>query len=393
MIRIPYGRHFIDDSDIDAVVNILKNGSLTQGPMVEEFEQAVADFVGAKYAVAVANGTAALHLAYLSLGVGPGDAIITSPNTFVATANGAHFAGAEAKFVDINPNTLNMDPQKLAAACESVTNVKVISPVHFAGYPSDMQRIRSIANKVGARVVEDAAHALGATYADGGRIGNCSHSDITLFSFHPVKMIAAGEGGMLTTNDQTLYHRLLRLRSHGINKGDDAFENSTNAMTNGLANPWYYEMQELGFNYRITDIQCGLALSQLGKLNHFLERRYALVKAYDKVFSEMPAVTLPQLSGRNLSAHHLYVLRIDFESINISRAQLITDLLAQGIGTQVHYIPVHMHPYYQKHGFSQGDFPETEAYYREALSIPLYFSLSDSDQQYVIENIKNCIQA
>lgn len=392
MNRIPYGRHSIDEIDIDAVVDVLRHGWLTQGPAVVEFENAVADYVGAKYAVAVSNGTAALHLAYLAVGVKEGDAVVTSPNTFVATANGARYCGANVHFVDIDPDSLNMDVELLEQKCDDLKGVKVITPVHFAGLPCDMKKVTSIAEQVGSRVIEDAAHALGAVYEDGSRVGNCRFSDITTFSFHPVKMIAAGEGGMLTTNDEDLYRELLRLRSHGINKGHDEYLDSEAAYTNGEENPWYYEMQELGYNYRITDIQSALAKSQLSKLDLFLERRKELVRNYDAAFSGHKTISLPQTGRqRELSAHHLYVLRIDFEAIGLSRKDVMKKLADKGIGTQVHYIPVHRQPYYKKINKDELSLPRVESYYQEALSIPLYYSLENEQQQFVINAVNEVL--
>ena len=291
---IPYGRHYIDEADVEAVVDVLRHGALTQGPRIAEFEEALARYVGARYAVAVSSGTAALHLACLAANVGPGDNVITSPNTFVASANCALYVGAKPQFADIDAGTLNLDPQCLAAKCKELKKVRAIIPVHFAGLPCDMPSIRAIADKYGSVVIEDAAHALGASYPDGARVGSCAYSHMTVFSFHPVKAIAAGEGGMITTNDEKLYRRLLRLRSHGINKANDPFENPGSAFENGESNRWYYEMQELGFNYRITDIQCALGLSQMRKLSGFLKRRREIVHHYNERFKNIESVFAPK---------------------------------------------------------------------------------------------------
>ena len=381
---IPYGKHHIDEDDIQAVVDVLRSGLLTQGPAVESFEHAVADYVGAKYAVAVSSGTAALHLAALAAGVGPGTTLVTSPITFVASANAGLYAGGKVAFADIDPDTINISPAALASVLAANPNTKAVVPVHFAGLPCDMPAIKALADKAGAAVIEDAAHALGASYPDGRRVGCCAHSLMTIFSFHPVKAIAAGEGGMIMTNDDAVYRRLLRLRSHGINKLDDPFLMSEQAYTNGVQNPWYYEMQELGFHYRITDIQCALGASQLKKLDRFLARRRELVKRYDERLAGISHVTPAQSFGRDRSGHHLYVLRIDFSSCGKSRAALMNALRARGIGSQVHYIPVPMQPCYRDQAGAAQDLPNAFSYYAQALTIPLYYELSDEDQEAVI---------
>lgn len=388
---IPYGRHHIDEEDIQAVVDILRSGILTQGPAVEAFEQAIAKYVGAKYAVALSSGTAALHLAALAAGVGPGESIITSPITFVASANAALYAGGRVVFADIDPDTINMSPDSLRKALTSNTDVQAVVPVHFAGLPCDMPAIKAAADQAGAVVIEDAAHALGATYPGGQRVGSCAFSLMTIFSFHPVKAIAAGEGGMITTNDEAVYRRLLRLRSHGINKLDDPFELPEQATTNGVPNPWYYEMQELGFHYRITDIQCGLALSQFKKLDKFIARRRVLAKRYDEAFAGMKNCHPAQKTGRDLSGHHLYVLRVDFEKLGKNRGQLMQELRARQIGSQVHYIPVPAQPHYRRLGARPEDCPNAQAYYRQALSIPLFYDLTDEQQAAVIAAFKELV--
>lgn len=389
--KIPYGRHFLDESDIQAVVEVLRHGWLTQGPKVGEFEAAVAARVGVKYAVAVSSGTAALHIACMAAGIGKGDTVVTSPNTFVASANCAAYVGAIPQFSDIDPETINLDPRKLDGRCAELERVKAIIPVHFAGLPCDMPAIRKIADRHGSVVIEDAAHALGAVYDDGRPVGNCAHSDMTVFSFHPVKIIATAEGGMVTTNSETLYRDLLRLRSHGINKDKDPYLHPEHAYTDGIANPWYYEMRELGFNYRITDVQCALGLSQFGKLDRFLQRRRELALRYDRIFAETPHITPIQRDGRSNSAHHLYVVRIDYQAAGRSRASLMQELRARNINCQVHYIPVHYHPYYRANGHRHDRFPEAEHYYEQALSLPLYYALSDDDQDYVVAQFKGLL--
>jgi perosamine synthetase len=388
---IPYGKHHIDEEDIQAVVNVLRSGILTQGPIVEQFEHEIAAYVGARYAVAVSSATAGLHLAALAAGVGPGSTLITSPITFIASANAGLYAGGNVAFTDIDPQTINMSPASLKIALANDPNTKAIIPVHFAGLPCDMPAIKLLADNAGAVIIEDAAHALGASYPDGGMVGSCQHSLMTVFSFHPVKAIAAGEGGMITTNDEAVYRKLLRLRSHGINKLDDKLEIASQAKTNGEVNPWYYEMQELGFHYRITEMQCALALSQLNKLDQFISRRRILAKKYDESFAVFKNCRPAQKMGRDFSGHHLYVLRIDFNSIRLNRVELIKRLKDQDIGSQVHYIPVPMQPYYRKLGFNIKDFPDAANYYEEALSIPLFYDLTDAQQEYIVSVLQDLV--
>ena len=388
---IPYGKHHIDEDDIQAVVDVLKSGALTQGPMVEAFEQAIAHYVGVKYAVAVASGTAALHSAALAAGVGPGTSLITSPITFVASSNAALYAGGKALFADIDPDSINMSPERLRETLHDNPDTRAVIPVHFAGLPCDMPEIRKAADQACAVVIEDAAHALGASYPDGRRVGCCADSLMTIFSFHPVKAIAAGEGGMITTNDEPTYRRLLRLRSHGINKLDDPFQLPEQSAVDGVRNPWYYEMQELGFHYRITDIQCGLALSQFKKLDTFIRRRRELVQVYDAAFQDMRYCRPAQTTGRDRSGHHLYVVRIDFKAVGINRGQFMQELKARQIGSQVHYIPVPAQPYYRKLGFKPENYPQALSYYQEALSIPLFYDLTEAQQKHVILTLKDLL--
>ena len=395
---IPYGKHYIDEDDVQSVVDVLRHGMLTQGPKIAEFENKVADYVGATYAIAVANGTAALHLTCMALELGEGDEVITSPNTFVATSNSILYVGAKPVFVDIDNRTLNIDINQIEKAILDSKNIKAIFPVHFAGLPCDMKRIKQLANKYNLAIVEDAAHALGSIYDDGSRVGNCQYSDMTILSFHPVKGIAAGEGGMITTNDKELYHKLTLLRSHGITKGnfefpgisqpDNLLTNKDEALENGELRRWYYEMQHLGYNYRITDIQCALAISQMNKIDLFLDARKSMAKFYDKAFEEVPNIKLLQAHGRNNSSHHIYVISIDFDKIGLTRHQFMTRLAEKGVGSQVHYIPVVNQPYYQELGYKIKQFSATNAYYQNTLSIPLYYGLRSSDQNHVISLIK-----
>ena len=389
---IPYGKHYIDQDDIDSVVDVLKNHPLTQGKKVSDFEDALAEFVGAKYAVAMSSWTAGLHMACIAAGVDDSNAVVTSPITFVASSNAALYCGAEVLFSDIDKSTINLCSGGLRATVKKHKNIKAIIPVHFSGLPCDMESIRKTADGINALVIEDAAHALGAAYPDGSKVGSCKYSDMTGFSFHPVKSIAAGEGGMITTNNRDIYKKLLRLRSHGINKLDDDFIDKTAAVTGSDKNPWYMEMQELGYNYRITDIQAALGKSQLKKLPNFIARRRQLAKRYDDAFSELDNIKPIQAQGRETSSHHLYVVRIKYNSLGTTRARLMVDLANKGIMTQVHYIPVTSHPYYKNLGFDSRDYPQALEFYEEALSIPLYYSLTDIEQDKVIGGLKKLVK-
>lgn len=399
---IPYGKHHIDDDDISAVVDVLREGTLTQGDRVDSFEDVFASSVGARYAVAVSSGTAALHLACLAGGVKPGENVITSVNTFVASANCAVYVGANPQFADIDPISLNICPEDLLVRCKSLKNIKAVIPVHFAGAPCDMPAIKKVADKYNAVVIEDACHALGGSYESGGKIGSCIYSDMTIFSFHPVKAIAAGEGGMITTNDEKIYQQLIQLRSHGIFhqkllrqfrnvNASESFKLNEEAFDNGHVNPWYFEMQQLGYNYRLSEIQCALAQSQLAKLERFVSRRRELAANYDRVFARLGGIKCVQLNLREHSGHHLYVLRVAFDRIGIKRGDFMRQLMQKGIGTQVHYIPVPLHPYYKSRGYSISEFPETEKYYREALSLPFYYDLTLEQQNLVIRTVQSLL--
>ena len=389
--KFPYGKHYLDEDDILAVEKVLRSSNLTQGTKVGEFEHAVANHVGSKYAVAVSSGTAGLHIAAIAAGLSPGKTLVTSPITFVASANVGLYVGANVLFADIDKETINISPTELKHVVQTHENVQAIVPVHFAGLPCDMPAIKQLADEAGAVVIEDAAHALGASYPDGTKVGCCLHSLMTIFSFHPVKVIATGEGGMITTNDKVIYHRLLRLRSHGIDKKDDPLIYPDQKDKDGLQAKWYYEMQEIGYNYRISDIQCALGLSQLAKIDRFILRRRELVRTYDKEFAKMPHCKPAQMVGRVKSGHHIYVLRINFEIIGMSRQRFMQELSEKGIGTQVHYIPVPMHPKYRQLGHNAYKYYNAMEYYNEAISIPLYYSLSDSEQAQVITTIKKLL--
>lgn len=388
---IPYGRQHIDDDDVQAVVDVLRSATLTQGPAVEAFEEAVASYVGARFAIAVASCTAGLHIAAAAAGVRPGSSLVTSPITFVASANAALYNDARPLFADIDSSTINLSPDSLREKMRENADVRAVVPVHFGGLPCDMAEIKSIADSAGALVIEDAAHAMGARYVDGRRVGSCAYSAMTVFSFHPVKTITTGEGGMITTNDEALYRRLLRLRSHGITKLDDAFEFQEQAETDGVRNVWYHELQELGFHFRITDIQCALGLSQLRKLDRFLARRRELALRYDNLLRGVPNCRPAQTIGRDRSGHHLYVLRIDFAAVGRNRAQIMKDLRDCNVVTQVHYIPVPAQPLYRRLGHRLEDYPNAAGYYREALTIPLYFDLTDAEQEHVVSTLRDLL--
>ena len=380
--RTPYGRHRIEEADVAAVSRQLRTGALTQGPRINEFERALAEHVHAEYAVAVSSGTAALHLAALAADLGPGSRLLTSPITFVATANAARYTGAEVTFVDVESSTVNLATDALQRAISaSPGDVGAVTAVHLAGLSADMPSIQAAASAAGAAVIEDAAHALGGHDADGHPVGSCRHSDMTVFSLHPVKSIAAGEGGVITTNDPDLYRRLIRLRSHGINKSSDGLLDAEDPVTGDSDTPWRYEMQELGHNLRFTDIQAALALSQLRRLDAFVARRRELAERYDALFEGQPLLTPLHQLFRGQSAHHLYVVDIDFERMDITRGALMQDLRADGFVTQVHYMPVPAHPYYQVAGHTLVGIPNAVDYYRGALSIPLFVDLSEKEAE------------
>lgn len=387
-ILIPYGRQSIDASDIEAVVNVLRSEWLTQGPAIERFEQEVARYCGAAHAIAVSNGTAALHLACLALKVGPGDLVWTTPNTFVASANCALYCGASVDFVDIDPRTFNMSPELLAAKLEEADKQgrlpKVVVPVDFGGQPCELKQIALLAKRYGFRVLEDASHAIGGEYC-GAKVGSNAYADITVFSFHPVKIITTGEGGMALTNDPDLARRLRLLRTHGITR-------DPGVMSKASEGGWYYEQLELGFNYRMTDIQAALGASQLQKVDQFIARRRQLAHQYDLALRELPLHPAEQLEGC-CSAYHLYVIRLDQERASRSRRDVFSGLRQEGIGVNVHYMPVHTQPFYRRLGFKPEDFPNALHYYEGAISLPLYYGLTDEQQQYIIEKLKEKLSA
>lgn len=377
-----YGYQWIDEDDISEVVAALRSDWMTQGPVIGRFEETLAEYCGARYAIAVSSGTAALHLACLAAGVESGDVGITSPITFVASANCIAYCGGTPAFADVDPVNITLDPAALEVACEK-NFPKVVIPVDFSGLPADLPAISRIAQKYGALVIEDAAHSLGASYEHEGQtynVASCSHADMAILSFHPVKHITTGEGGAILTNDPQLYHRLLELRTHGITKNADKLTRNDGA--------WYYEQHQLGFNYRITDFQCALGLSQLRKLDSFVRRRRELAKLYQKQLADLAdrVTLLTDIPGRR-SAYHLLVAR--FSGGAKVRRRVFDSLAAQNIRAQVHYIPVHTQPWYrEQYGFRAGDFPQAEAYYESCLSLPLFPKMTDDDVRRVVEAIR-----
>ena len=387
---IPYGKHHVDEEDIKSVIKVLKSDNLTQGPLIDAFEKEISKYVGAKYSVALTSCTAGLHLAAIVSKINKGKVLLTSPITFVATANSSLYCNGETIFADIDSSTINISIDSIKKII-SQKKIHAIAPVHFGGLPCDMKKIKEIADEVGAIIYEDAAHAFGASFPDGSKVGSCKYSDMTIFSFHPVKSIATGEGGVVTTNDKYLYERLLRLRNHGIEKNQDNFQSKNNSITNGINNPWYYEMQELGYHYRITDIQCALGLSQLKKIDKFIMKRRELAKKYDLAFENLKNCEPIQKNMRDFSSNHLYILRINFKKLSKTRASLMEELKNVGIMTQVHYIPVILHPYFQKKGYKDDNFSNSYNYYNNALSIPLFYDLTDKEQSHVINQIKKLV--
>ena len=378
---IPYGRQDIDESDVDAVISVLRSDFLTQGPAVPKFEHAVAQHSGAGHAVAVNSATSALHIALMALDVTVGDVVWTSPNTFVASSNAALYCGASVDFVDINPVTYNMSvsalSDKLAHAKTLGRLPKVVIPVHLTGQPCDMAQIHDLAQQYGFKVVEDASHAIGGQYQN-QPIGNCAYSDVTVFSFHPVKIVTTAEGGMALTNDDKLAEKMALYRSHGITR-DPAL------MTHASDGPWYYQQIALGYNYRMTDLQAALGVSQMQRLNHYIARRHDIATRYNQELSKLP-LTLPTQATFGHSAYHLYVIRLDLDAIApLTHTQVFQSLRDRGILVNLHYIPVHTHPYYQALGYRWGDFPHAEAYYKNAISIPMYPTMTDDAQTQVIQ--------
>ena len=383
---IPYGRQEITQTDIDAVVGVLQSDFLTQGPMVPRFEQSVAQHVGASHALAVNSATSALHIACLALGLGPGDRLWTTPITFVASANCALYCGAEVDFVDIDPRTYNLCTQALALKLEQAeregTLPKVLVPVHLCGQPCDMQAIHALSQRYGFKIIEDASHAIGGKY-QGEFIGNCRYSDITVFSFHPVKIITTAEGGMALTNDGELANKLALLRSHGITR-------DPSQMTHEADGPWYYQQIDLGFNYRMTELQAALGVTQMERLDSYVARRHQLARRYDDLLSSLP-INTPWQHPDSYSGLHLYVIRLQLDQIQKTHREVFEALRELGIGVNLHYIPVHTQPHYERMGFKADDFPQAQTYYREAISIPMFQTMTDEQQDEVVAALRKAV--
>ena len=385
-VMIPYGRQDINQADIDAVLEVLRSDFLTQGSAVPAFESAVASYCGAQYSVAVNSATSALHIACLSLGVGPGDLVWTSPISFLASANCALYCGAQVDFVDIDPRSFNMSvdhlANKLADSKKNGRLPKVVIPVHLCGQSCDMAAIHALSQQYGFKIIEDASHAIGGRYKDVA-IGSCQYSDIAVFSFHPVKIVTTGEGGMALTNDVGIARQMQLLRSHGITR-------DANEMTREADGPWYYQQIELGFNYRMTDIQAALGLSQMKRLTEFVTRRHAIAKRYDAQLANLPLL-LPWHHPDSYSGLHLYIIRLKSGSIRKNHREVFEAMRNAGVGVNLHYIPIHLQPFYQKMGFKGGDFPDAESYYSEAITLPMFPGLSDREQDEVVAALKQVL--
>ena len=383
---IPYGKQDISQSDIDSVVSVLKSDFLTQGPQVPLFEKTVAEYCEAEYSVAVNSATSALHIACLSLDLGKGDWLWTSPNSFVASANCGLYCGAKVDFVDINPKTYNLSVEelekKLIQAKLDNKLPKIVIPVHFAGQSCDMRRIYSLGQEYGFKIIEDASHAIGGKYLD-KPIGCCQYSDITVFSFHPVKIITTAEGGLATTNNEKLVERMQLFRSHGVTR-------KPSLMTSQFEEGWYYQQVDLGYNYRMTELQAALGVSQMQRLDEFITNRHTLQERYDILLSNLPIVR-PYQDQDSYSALHLYPIQVDLNGVDKSRQQIFDELRQNGIGVNVHYIPVHTQPYYQNMGFKKGDFPKSENYYDNAISIPIFQGLTIELQNEVVKVLKDVL--
>ena len=380
---IYYGHQHITEKDIQAVERVLHSDWLTQGPAIEAFEKKVANYCGAKYAVAVTNATSALHIACKAAGLGEDDVLWTSPITFTASANCGRYCGADVDFVDIDDKTYNMSVAELQHKLETaVKKPKVVIPVHLAGQSCDMESIKALADEYGFKIIEDASHATGADYKN-TKVGSCRYSDMTVFSFHPVKIVTTGEGGIVLTNNKELYEKLKLYRSHGITRDSDL-------MTQEADGPWYYQQIELGFNYRMTDMQAALGCSQMDSLDEFVARRRYLVKRYNEKLKNLPLRTPYQDEATNPS-WHIYIIRVDFTKVTLSKNEIFARMRDRGIALNLHYIPVHTQPYYQNLGFQNGDFPVSEKYYEEAITLPLYYDLTDEQQDEVIEALKEVL--
>ncbi|HDY7969247.1 TPA: UDP-4-amino-4,6-dideoxy-N-acetyl-beta-L-altrosamine transaminase [Vibrio vulnificus] len=386
-VVIPYGKQDINQQDINSVVDVLKSDFLTQGPQVPAFEQALIEHTGASYALAVNSATSALHIACLALGLGEGDWLWTSPITFVASANCGLYCGAKIDFVDIDPSTYNMCPrrleEKLIKAKAEGKLPKVVVPVHLCGQPCDMAAIAKLAKVYNFKVIEDASHAIGGKY-QGLPIGNCEYSDITVFSFHPVKIVTTAEGGAVMTNQKALSDKMTLLRSHGITRDPEQMEGESHG-------GWYYQQIDLGFNYRMTELQAALGVSQMQRLDDFVAARHHLANRYNRLLQSLPVV-LPYQLENTYSGLHLYVIRLQLDKLSLTHKEVFEALRGKGIGVNLHYIPVHTQPYYEKMGFREGDFPESERYYREAISLPMFHTMSTDQQDEVVRVLSEVLK-
>lgn len=383
---IYYGKQNINEEDIQSVIDVLKSDFLTQGPAIEKFERTVADYCGAKYAVAVTNATSALHIACKAAGLGHGNVLWTSPITFTASSNCGRYCGADVDFVDIDDNTYNMSAdileEKLKQAKKDGKLPKVVVPVHLAGQSCDMERIHTLSKEYGFTVIEDASHATGADYKD-TKVGSCKYSDMTVFSFHPVKIVTTGEGGMVLTNSKKLYEKLCLYRSHGITRDSDL-------MTHEADGPWYYQQIELGYNYRMTDIQAALGTSQMQRLDEFVARRRHLAARYDELLKDLPLRT-PYQHPDTKPSWHIYVVRVDFDKVKKTKKQIFAEMKERGIVLNLHYIPVHTQPYYEKLGHKPEECPVSLRYYKEAFTLPLYYNLTDEQQDEIVKALKEVL--
>ncbi len=389
MKKINYGRQWVDQDDIDAVIQTMMSDFITCGPKVEEFEKAIADYTGAKYCVIVSSGTAALHLAVRALNISNTEGI-TSAITFVASSNSMLYNQIKPIFADIDLSTYNICLEDFKTKINK--NTKLLMPVHYAGRACNMEELHIYAKKNDLFVIEDAAHAIGSKYSDGSMVGNCKYSDMTTFSFHPVKAITTGEGGAITTNNEFLYNSLLRLRNHSIVSNKDLFTYSENAYTNGDENQWYYEVQDLGFNYRLTDIQASLGISQLKKLPNFIKLRQDIAEYYNTVFENEDCLKIPSNENLKGNAFHLYPLLIDFDKLRVTRSQFIRSLREYNVYTQVHYVPVYFHPYYQTNGYKDTKCSNAEYFYKRELSIPIYPKMTFDEVKHVVETLKRNVR-
>ncbi len=385
-MTIPYGKHSIDNEDIDAVVKVLRSNFITQGKVVNKFEAAVSEYVGAKFALAVNSGTSALHIACLSLGLTKNDWVWTSPISFVASSNCALYCGARVDFVDIDLKTYNMSikslEDKLIIAKKHNKLPKILIVVHMAGLSCHMTDIKRLSKIYNFKIIEDASHAIGGIYK-GFKVGSCKYSDVTVFSFHPVKIITTAEGGMIVTNDKNTFAKAKKLHTHGITRDDKSFFKNNNEQ-------WYYEQQDLGYNYRMNELQAALGLSQLKKIDKFIKKRNLIAKYYNKKLNSIPLI-LPEINDNITSTFHLYIIRLKLDKIKISHKHLFNKLKEKGILVNLHYIPIYKHPYYERFNFNQENFPNSEKYYKEALSIPIYYSLREKDQNFVIKTLENLL--